>query len=94
MTIKFNPEISTANIIVIILASIAGLSMFTRVEGQVIQNLQSIEKQEKAIKQITRDIAELKTNVAIIANDGQHASKMMEEIKTNQKQIITLLSQG
>tara|TARA_Y100000361_G_C11141556_1_gene335415 strand:- start:85 stop:369 length:285 start_codon:yes stop_codon:yes gene_type:complete len=94
MTIKFNPEISTANIIVIILASIAGLSMFTRVEGQVIQNLQSIEKQEKAIKQITRDITELKTNVAIIANDGQHASKMMEEIKTNQKQIITLLSQG
>jgi|TARA_Y100000816_G_scaffold279037_1_gene250856 GTP cyclohydrolase I len=94
MTIKFNPEVSTANILVIILASIAGLSMFTRVEGQVIQNAQAIEKQQKVIEQITQDITELKTNVAIIANDGQHASKMMQEIKVNQKQIITLLSQG
>lgn len=92
MSINFNPEVSVANVLTIVLALTVGLSAWNSVEGQVSQNQTAINESKQSVQRITDDLTELKLDVALIKLDSEHASEMMEEIKANQKHIIELLS--
>lgn len=92
MSINFNPEVSVANVLTIVLALTVGLSAWNSVEGQVSQNQTAIDESKQSVQKITSDLAELKIDVALLKKDSEHASEMMEEIKANQNHIIKLLS--
>lgn len=94
MSIDFNPEFTVANLITIVLALALGLSAWNSVEGQVSQNQTAINESKQSVQKITTDLAELKIDVALLKQDSEHASEMMEEIKANQTHIIKLLSEG
>ena len=94
MSIDFNPEFTVANLITIVLALALGLSAWNSVEGQVSQNQTAINESKESVQKITTDLAELKIDVALLKQDSEHASEMMEEIKANQAQIIELLTKG
>ena len=94
MSIDFNPEFTVANLITIVLALALGLSAWNSVEGQVTQNQTAINESKESVQKITTDLAELKIDVALLKQDSEHASEMMEEIKSNQTHIIKLLSEG
>ena len=83
-----------ANLITIVLALALGLSAWNSVEGQVSQNQTAINESKESVQKITTDLAELKIDVALLKQDSEHASEMMEEIKANQAQIIELLTKG
>ena len=94
MSIDFNPEFTVANLITIVLALALGLSAWNSVEGQVTQNQTALNESKESVQKITTDLAELKIDVALLKQDSEHASEMMEEIKSNQTHIIKLLSEG
>ena len=94
MSIDFNPEFTVAKLITIVLALALGLSAWNSVEGQVTQNQTAINESKESVQKITTDLAELKIDVALLKQDSEHASEMMEEIKSNQTHIIKLLSEG
>ena len=94
MSIDFNPEFTVANVLTIVIALTVGLSAWNRVEGQVTQNQTAINESKQSVQKITTDLAELKIDVALLKQDSEHASEMMEEIKANQAQIIKLLTKG
>ena len=94
MSIDFNREFTVANLITIVLALAIGLSAWNSVEGQVTQNQTAINESKESVQKITTDLAELKIDVALLKQDSEHASEMMEEIKSNQTHIIKLLSEG
>lgn len=85
---------ATGNGIILSIAFASGLIAWGSVNSQVNQNTASLLEEKEAIRLIAEDLNKLKTDVAVISNDAQHTVKVVEEIKTNQKQIITLLSQG
>lgn len=85
---------ATGNGIILAIAFASGLVAWGSVNSQVNQNTASLLEEKEAIRLIAEDLNKLKTDVAVISNDAQHTVKVVEEIKTNQKQIITLLSQG
>lgn len=94
MSIDFNPEFTVANVLTIVIALTVGLSAWNSVEGQVSQNQTAINESKQSVQKITADLAELKIDVALLKQDSEHASEMMEEIKANQAQIIKLLTKG
>ena len=94
MSIDFNPEFTVANVLTIVVALTVGLSAWNSVEGQVSQNQAAINESKQSVQKITTDLAELKIDVALLKQDSEHASEMMEEIKANQAQIIKLLTKG
>ena len=94
MSIEFNPQFNVANILTIVVALGVGLSAWTTVEGQVSQNQIAINESKQSVQKITTDLAELKIDVALLKQDSEYASEMMEEIKANQTHIIKLLSEG
>tara|TARA_R100000655_G_scaffold50746_1_gene88373 strand:+ start:251 stop:535 length:285 start_codon:yes stop_codon:yes gene_type:complete len=94
MSIEFNPQFNVANVLTIVVALGVGLSAWTTVEGQVSQNQIAINESKQSVQKITSDLAELKIDVALLKQDSEHASEMMEEIKANQTHIIKLLSEG
>ena len=94
MSIDFNPEFTVANVLTIVIALTVGLSAWNSVEGQVTQNQTAINESKQSVQKITADLAELKIDVALLKQDSEHASEMMEEIKANQAQIIELLTKG
>lgn len=94
MSIDFNPEFTVANVLTIVVALTVGLSAWNSVEGQVSQNQAAINESKESVQKITTDLAELKIDVALLKQDSEHASEMMEEIKANQAQIIKLLTKG
>jgi uncharacterized protein YggE len=94
MSIDFNPEFTVANVLTIVIALTVGLSAWNSVEGQVTQNQTAINESKQSVQKITADLAELKIDVALLKQDSEHASEMMEEIKANQAQIIKLLTKG
>lgn len=94
MSIDFNPEFTVANVLTIVVALTVGLSAWNSVEGQVSQNQTAINESKQSVQKITTDLAELKIDVALLKQDSEHASEMMEEIKANQAQIIELLTKG
>ena len=94
MSIDFNPEFTVANVLTIVVALTVGLSAWNSVEGQVSQNQTAINESKQSVQKITADLAELKIDVALLKQDSEHASEMMEEIKANQAQIIKLLTKG
>lgn len=85
---------ATGNGIILAIAFAGGLVAWGSVNSQVNQNTVSLLEEKEAIRLIAEDLNKLKTDVAVISNDAQHTVKVVDEIKINQTQIITLLSQG
>ena len=85
---------STGNGIILAIAFAGGLIAWGSVNSQVNQNTTSLLEEKETIRLIAEDLNKLKTDVAVISNDAQHTVKVVDEIKINQKQMITLLSQG
>jgi uncharacterized membrane protein (DUF106 family) len=91
MDLEFNPQVSVANVITVLLTLAVGLGAWTNVRSQVEYNKNAIEQTQSHAEEMKKDLAELKTAMAVVTLSVEHSQQERAEIKENQKQILNIL---
>lgn len=91
MDLQINPEFSMANVITVFLTLAVGLGAWSNVRSQVHYNKTAIEETQVHTEQMKKDLAELKTAMAVVMLSVEHSQEERAEIKDNQKQILNIL---